>query len=61
MPDAFHAVVRLWSACRVGMGGYATWPDAGGVNDQAAWLVEAFGILSAADAEFDEIDRERRG
>lgn len=40
--------VGLWDACRSGMGGMASWPDAGGVNDQPAWVVDAFGVLAAA-------------
>jgi len=34
---AWASFVRLWAACRAGMGGIACWPDAGGVGDQAAW------------------------
>ncbi|MCA3366633.1 MAG: hypothetical protein INF79_13570, partial [Roseomonas sp.] len=33
--EPWHGFVRLWAACRGGMGGIAHWPDAGGVNDQA--------------------------
>jgi len=43
--------VRLWSNCR-GETGFAHWPDPGGVNDQAAWVVDAFAALSAIDAEW---------
>jgi hypothetical protein len=39
------------------MGGIAHWPDAGGVGDQAAWVVDAFGALSGIDA---ALDAERR-
>jgi len=28
--------------------GIATWPDAGGVAQQAAWIIEAFQILAVA-------------
>lgn len=45
------SLVRLWALCRGGMGGYAAWPDAGGINDQAAWTVQAFGVLAALDDE----------
>ena len=38
--------------CRGGMG-YALLPDAGGVNDQAAWLLDAFAHLGALEAEAD--------
>jgi hypothetical protein len=42
----WHEFVRLWSACR-GEAGTAHWPDAGGVVDQAAWVVDAFATLNA--------------
>lgn len=45
--------VRVWMGCRGGMGGYACWPDAGGVGQQAAWTVRAFAVLSAAEAEWE--------
>jgi hypothetical protein len=32
------------------MGGIAHWPDAGGVNDQAAWVVDGFAVLASAEA-----------
>jgi hypothetical protein len=32
------------------MGGIAHWPDAGGVNDQAAWVVDGFVVLAGAEA-----------
>lgn len=41
-------VVMLWDLYRAGMGpGHL--PDAGGVNDQACWLMEAFKIMDAAE------------
>lgn len=46
-PWAFH-VVQTWALCR-GEFGMLHFPDTGGVNDQAAWLMEAFGVC--ADAE----------
>jgi hypothetical protein len=52
--------VGLWDACRAGMGGVASWPEAGGVNDQPAWVVEAFGVLSAALAAEEKRDKEGR-
>lgn len=61
VPDAFHALVRLWATCRIGMGGYGSWPDAGGVNEQAAWLLDAFAVLSGAEADLDRVERDRRG
>jgi hypothetical protein len=42
------------------MGGLAHWPDAGGVADQAAWIVDAFGLLAGFNARFDEDERKRR-
>ena len=45
-------VIRLMRICRGGMG-YALLPDAGGVNDQAAWLLDAFAQLGALEAEAD--------
>lgn len=44
--------VRLWLACRGAEGGVINWPASGGVADQAAWVVDAFGVLAGADAEF---------
>ncbi len=32
-------------------------PDRGGLNDQSAWLIDAFAIVAAADA---ELDRNRK-
>jgi hypothetical protein len=32
------------------MGGIAHWPDAGGVNDQAAWVVDGFAVLAGTEA-----------
>lgn len=61
MPAPFHEFVRLWFACRAGMGGIAHWPDAGGVAHQAAWIVEAFGLLAGFEAKFDKHEKETRG
>ena len=61
MDGAWATFVRLWAACRAGMGGIAHWPDAGGVADQAAWVVDAFAVLGAIDAELNEDERRRRG
>lgn len=61
MPAPFHDFIRLWSACRAGMGGIAHWPDPGGVADQAAWVFEAFGMLAGFEAEFEKHDKEQRG
>ncbi len=48
--EPWHGFVRLWAACRGGMGGIAHWPDAGGVNDQAAWVVDGFAVLARIEA-----------
>lgn len=42
------------------MGGTATWPDPGGVADQAGWIVDAFARLGGINAELDEEERRRR-
>ena len=60
VPQDTRGVVRLWAACRGGMGGYSSWPDDGGVSDQAAWLVDAFAVLTSASAAWDEAERKRR-
>lgn len=60
VPLAFRRVVTVWSMCRAGMGGYACWPDAGGLNDQSAWLMDAFSVLAAAQSEWEEAERRRR-
>jgi hypothetical protein len=39
------------------MGGIAHWPDPGGVGDQAAWVVDAFAVLSGIDAALDAAQR----
>jgi hypothetical protein len=52
--------VRLWAACRGGMGGYTTWPDSGGLTDQAAWIVDAFAVLTNTAAAWDDAERRKR-
>ena len=52
IPTEWHDLIRLWAACR-GEDGIAHWPDAGGLNDQAAWIVDAFSILSGLSARWD--------
>jgi hypothetical protein len=51
LPEAYFHVVGLWNRCQGGMGGYAQLPEPGGMNAQPAWLINAFGVLSAAEAE----------
>ena len=43
------------------MGGIAHWPDTGGVGDQAAWVVDAFAVLSGIDAALDAAQRRLPG
>jgi hypothetical protein len=43
------------------MGGIAHWPDAGGVGDQAAWVVDAFAALGGMDAALDAAQRRLAG
>jgi hypothetical protein len=35
----------------------AVWPDAGGLNDQAAWVLDAYNTLGGMNAKLDELDR----
>ena len=60
IPPPWHDFIRLWAACRAGVGGLAHWPDPGGVGDQAAWIVDAFAMLSAIDATIDSDQRRQR-
>jgi hypothetical protein len=39
------------------MGGLALLPDAGGVNDQAAWTMAALGLIGSIHAEQEEYER----
>lgn len=60
LPAAWLHAARLWHQSRGGMG--RGWlPEAGGVNDQPAWLVEAFGVLNAEQARLDDLKSERTG
>lgn len=52
-PGAKHAVA-LWFRSRGGMGGPGPLPEAGGVNDQPAWLLAAFGVLAGCDAAWEK-------
>lgn len=47
-PDHFFDVVGLFNMSQGGMGGFAALPDPGGLNDQPAWLLDAFNILAGA-------------
>lgn len=50
----WHDFVRMWFACRGGMGGIAHWPDGGGVAHQSAWVVDAFGALGGIDHQMEQ-------
>lgn len=56
LPAVYFHVVRLWFRCRGGMGGLAHLPERGGLNDQPAWLMEAFNHLANTEA---ELEREK--
>ena len=56
-PPQWAELVRLWNRCRGGMGGLALLPDAGGVNDQAAWTMAALGMIGSIHAEQEEYER----
>lgn len=57
LDQSWHDFVRLWATCRGGMGGVAHWPDAGGVNNQAAWIVDAFASLASIEAALEQRGR----
>ncbi len=59
--SSWHEFVRLWATCRDPEGGVAHWPDAGGVGDQAAWVVDAFGALASMHAAMNEAEQKLRG
>ena len=54
IPQAAFHVVRLWFRSQGGMGGAGPLPEAGGVNQQPAWLMSAFGLLGAKQAEIED-------
>lgn len=41
-------MVEMFVRCRNSMGGYSCLPEAGGYNDQPAWLMDAFDVIDAA-------------
>ncbi len=61
VPRAVFHVARLWSRCRSGMGGFAALPEAGGINDQPAWLMAAFGVLDGAEEKLREAESGKGG
>ncbi|RVT97897.1 hypothetical protein EOD42_08895 [Rhodovarius crocodyli] len=60
IPDDWHELVRLWCRCRGDMGGLAHLPDPGGINDQSAWLIDAFGQIGGAWATQEDQERPSR-
>jgi len=46
--------------CRGAEGGFTIWPDAGGLNDQACFVVAAFNVLNAAESEYREWKKSAR-
>ena len=57
IPPVYTHVVRLWSQSRGGMGGTGLLPEAGGLNQQPAWLMRAFSLLSSADADLEKTNK----
>ena len=57
VPKAYLHVVRLWHRCRGAMGGTSLLPEPGGVNQQPAWLIHAFGVLEAAEEAMRKAER----
>lgn len=57
-------MLGLFNMSQGGMGGFAALPDPGGLNDQAAWLLDAFNILAGARKAHDDyikgLDHEAR-
>lgn len=49
-------VVMLWGQCR-GEFGMANLPDPGGINDQVGWLLDAFAVCNAAEAQLREEEK----
>lgn len=43
--------MRLYDFARPSLGGSAFLPDPGGVNDQAAWLMDAFAVIANAESQ----------
>lgn len=56
VPRVYQHIVKAWGRCRGGMGA-GVFPEAGGLNQQPAWLIHAFGVLDAADHRIDEIEK----
>jgi hypothetical protein len=52
-------MVRLWRFACPGMGAGAL-PDAGGVNDQAVIMLDAFAVMSAAKNELEKAHADQR-
>lgn len=55
--EDFFEVVTLWRLSRSGLGGIGALPEAGGLLDQPAWLLDAFDVLSSFAAKLDKAER----
>jgi len=56
LPRAWVLAVAAWRHSQGGMG--RGWlPEGGGINDQPAWLIDAFSILAAEDARIEKRER----
>ena len=54
LPSAWGRVVAAFYLSRGGMG--RGWlPEAGGINDQPAWIIEAFAILAGEEARIERM------
>jgi hypothetical protein len=54
LPAAWGRVVAAFNLSRGGMG--RGWlPEGGGVNDQPAWMIEAFSILAGEEARIERV------
>lgn len=50
----------LFNLSQGGMGGFSCLPDPGGLNDQPAWLLDAFNILAKARKDHDDYEKKLR-
>lgn len=46
LPPEYQHITLLWAGCRDAMGGWRHLPAAGGLGDQSAWIIDAFGIIA---------------
>ena len=52
VPAGYFETIRIWRMCQGGMGYTGTWPDPGGIYDQAAIMLDAFSVLGAAEQDY---------